>query len=74
MVKAKILRDAFANNVLWIALRGERIDKIGENSFIWRNRIFYIPTELMDQFFFVLSEIIEYSVYPFERKYNIIYN
>jgi lysine/ornithine N-monooxygenase len=27
MVKAKILRDAFADYVLWMALRGERINK-----------------------------------------------
>jgi hypothetical protein len=34
MVKAKILGDALSNKVLWMALRGERINKIGENSFI----------------------------------------
>jgi len=72
MVKAKILRDAFADYVLWMALRGERINKLGENSIIWRSRIFYIPSELMNQFFFVLSEISGYRVYSFERKYNVI--
>jgi FkbM family methyltransferase len=72
MVKAKILRDAFADYVLLMALRGERIIKIGENSIIWRSRIFYIPCELMNQFFSVLSEISGYRVYSFERNYNVI--
>jgi len=72
MVKAKILRDVVADYILWMALRGERINKISENSFIWRNKVFYILTELTDQFFGILSEIIGYRVYSFERKYDII--
>jgi FkbM family methyltransferase len=72
IVKAKILRDKFANNVLWMALRGERINKIDKNGFIWRNKIFFVPAELMDQFFSVLSEIIEYRAYSFERKHDVI--
>jgi len=73
VVKAKLLKDPFAAIALWLALRGVKVIKKGENMFIWRDRVFYVPHEHVAGFFFIiLPELEFYKVYAFESRYDVV--
>jgi len=71
-LKAKILRDPFANWSLCMAFSGEKVVKAGKDAYIWRNRLFYVPSELAEDFFFVVLIETVGKVYSFERRHDVV--
>jgi len=72
VVKAKTLRDTVSNAMLRIALRGEKVIKVSKDKYIWRNRLFYVPSELVEEFFSFVAEVVAGKVYSFEHRYDVI--
>jgi FkbM family methyltransferase len=72
-IRAKILRSQTADGILWWALRGEKIVKIGKDAWMWRNKVFNAPGELATALIFhVLSELIVDKIYVFEGSYDVV--
>jgi len=69
LYRAKVEKDEIAKHIAYAALKGEAVRRISHERFLWRGRVFHVPSQLIGSFFSVLAEL---WTYRFAGRYNTV--
>jgi len=73
IIRAKVLKQHWADAALGIALHGEHPPVMLKPGLVlWRNRVFNVPPELLNEFFTIVAELVFVKAYKFDSIHDVI--